>query len=723
MVDPAKRVYRLHRKDADADHTLLVAGFHGSERMSTPFRFELDLVSAKGDLDGGELLAADWWFGIRQPTLTASGQKGAKLLRIHGVLEGFEQHQQDAGNKLYRYRAVFVPRLWRLSLTVRSRIFQDVTVVDLVKQVLKDNGFEGADAEFRTGDRAYPKREYVVQWRESDLAFISRWLEHEGIFFHFEHHDDRSVVVFGDAPDACHQVDEQQSSFIYRTHVGGTRSSSDAQVEESVTELALLHRPFTGAVKLGDFNYRTPRGPISGEASTSSPAASGQHYDFGDHFKDADEGGKLATVRAQELACTRLRFRGASDARGFRAGAVFELKEHYRGDANIDHLLIEVTHRGEQGFSSGNQDDHPTATYDNDFVTMPAQQDGLVFRPPRLTPRPFIAGTITAKVDAAGDGKYAELDDQGRYKVKFAFDDSDLKDGKASRYVRMAQPYGGNGMGFHFPLHKGTEVLITHVNGDPDRPVITAAVPNPDTASLVTSANQTQSVIRTGGKNTVVLEDTEGAEEFNLNATRDHLFEIGHDSAITVANNADERIGADRTQTIGANDTQSVGSNRAVSIGSNSSETVGANQTVTVAVASTETVGVNKALTIGAAYEVTVGAAMAETVGASRTETVGVNSSESVGKDKSVHVGGNQKVEITKDATEQVDGKLTLTVKKDYGAKAKKIMLEAEDELTIKVGQATLVMKKNGDITMNGKKITVKGSGDVVVKGSKIAQN
>jgi len=716
MVEATKRVYQLHN-GAIADGTLVVAGFHGVEHLSTPFHFELDLVSSKTDLDGEAILAADGWLGIQQPTMLAgSGRRGVQMLRIHGVLANFEQHgRHDEG---VRYKAVLVPRLWRLLLTAQSRIFQNLSAVDIVKQVLKDHGFEPDDSCWRTSGRTYPTREYVVQYRESDLAFISRLLEHEGIFYHFEHHDERSTLVFGDQPEACNKL-SGNAAFKYRTHVGGTRAP-DAVVEESIFELSVQHQPVTGQVVLGDFNYRSPGAPMYPSASVSSPAAFGTQYEYGDHFKDADEGDGLASVRAEEIACRKRRFSGVGDARAFRAGAVFTLQDHYRGDVNMDHLLVGVRHRGEQGFNTSNTDDHPTATYANDFVSIPAN---VVFRPPRRTLKPVISGAITAKIDAAGDGKYAELDDQGRYKVKFPFDNSDKKDGKASRQVRMAQPYGGDQMGMHFPLHKGTEVLITHVNGDPDRPVISAAVPNPSTGSMVKGENQTQSVIRTGGKNALVLEDTDGAEEFNLNATRDHLFEIGHDSEITVANNAKESVGVNHSQTIGSNDSQSVGADRTVSVGANLNETIGSNEVVMIGVSSTETIGVNKALTIGVAYEVTVGAAMAETVGASRTETVGVNSSESVGANKSVHVGGNQDVEIGKDSKESIDGKLTLVVKKDYGAKAKKIMLEAEDELTIKVGKATLVMKKNGDITMNGKKITIKGDGDVVVKGSKIAEN
>jgi type VI secretion system secreted protein VgrG len=119
---------------------------------------------------------------------------------------------------------------------------------------------------------------------------------------------------------------------------------------------------------------------------------------------------------------------------------------------------------------------------------------------------------MSAKIDASGSGQYAEIDDMGRYKVKLPLDLSDKKDGKASRYVRMMQPYAGGGMGMHFPLHKGTEVALMFLDGDPDRPIIAGAIPNPDTASPVAGSNQTQCKIHTGGGNTITIEDQDGAQ-------------------------------------------------------------------------------------------------------------------------------------------------------------------------------------------------------------------
>ena len=664
MVDASRRAYQMH-SGAVGDGTLQVASFHGHERMSTPFRIELELMSDQPDLDGEAILAADAWLGIKQPTVLASGRRGVQLLQIHGVLANFEQHGR--GDQGVRYRALLVPRLWRLSLTSQSRIFQDQTVVEIVKQVLKDHGFEPEDSDFRTTGRSYPKREYVVQYQESDLAFISRLLEHEGIFYHFEHSEKRTVVVFGDQPDACTKV-AGATSFIYRQQVGGTRAD-DALVEESVFELSMRQRPVTAQVVLGDYNYRSPDAPMFPTAEVASPAAFGHQYEYGDHFKDDDEGTALAGVRGEEIACRKRQFHGVGDARGFRAGGVFTLAQHYRGDINMDHLLIEVKHQGSQGFATADEDDHPTASYINDFVSMPAT---TVFRPPRITPKPAVLGTLIAKVDAAGDGKYAEVDDQGRYKLKFTFDRSDKKDGKASRFVRMAQPYAGDDMGMHFPLHKGTEVIVTHVNGDPDRPLIAAAVPNPQTGSKVTGSNQSQSMIKSGGGNSMTMEDTAGAEGFNVNATYDYTLTSGHDASLTIGNNASESVAVNKSLSVGSNDTQDVGADRSVTIGGQETHSVGSNRSVVV----------------GANHEVTVGANHSAQTGANHTTAIGANQATSVG------------------------GNAALTVAGTCATTAAKISLGASGEVIISVGGSSITIDAGG-IKLHAPKITITGGASI----------
>ncbi len=664
MADASKRAYQLHSGAVD-DGLLQVAGFHGVERISTPYQIDLELVSSKADLDGESILAADVWLGIKQPTVLVSGKRGVQLLQIHGVLASFEQlARADEG---VHYRAVLVPRLWRLSLTSQSRIFQDQTVVEIVKQVLKDHAFEAEDYDFRTSNRTYPKREYVVQYQENDLAFISRLLEHDGIFYHFEHSEKRTTLVFGDQAEACTKV-AGAASFVYRSKTTGAQAMN-AIGEESIVALSIKQRPVTGQVILGDYNYRSPDAPMYPTAEVTSPAAFGHQYEYGDHFKDEDEGKALAAIRSEEISCRKRQFHGASDARGFRAGGVFTLVEHYRGDVNIDHLITEVTYHGAQDFVTGDEDVHPAATYANTFITIPAS---VVFRPPRVTPKPVVAGTVIAKVDAAGDGQYAELDDDGRYKLKFTFDRSDLKDGKASRFVRMAQPYAGDDMGMHFPLHKGTEVIVTHVNGDPDRPVIASSVTNPQTGSKITGSNQSQSMIRSGGGNSIMMEDTKGAEGLNVNATFDHSMNVGNNSAITVATNETHEVGADRTVTIKGNDSETVNGNQTKQVDGNLDATITGN----------------------------------------RSATVTGDAKESVTGNRTSTITGNEDTSATGSMNVKATGKMGVRSDADLSQSAPTISISGDTTVTISVGGSSITIDASG-ITIDAPKITIKGGATV----------
>lgn len=267
-------------------------------------------------------------------------------------------------------------------------------------------------------------------------------------------------------------------------------------------------------LRLKDYNYRTPSLEISGNAEVSAQGR-GEIYIYGEHFKTPKEGNQLAKIRAEELLCQEKRFHGESTIPYLRPGYLFDLENHYRGSFNQKYLTIELEHEGSQtafllaGIQKGLSEVEEQPYYRNSFVSIPS---GVQYRHERKTEKPRFYGTLNAKIDAAGSGKYAELDDQGRYKVILPFDKSGRKDGKASTFLRMAQPYAGTDHGMHFPLHKGTETLLTFIDGDPDRPIINAAVPNPEHPSQVTSGDQTMSKITTSGGNKIHIEDQEGSE-------------------------------------------------------------------------------------------------------------------------------------------------------------------------------------------------------------------
>jgi type VI secretion system secreted protein VgrG len=726
----------------------LLSALAGAEAISRPYEFQLELLSKQGDVKLEDMVRNPAAVTMKVP-VAGGDKRRMKTVKIHGVLSTFEQ--LDKAHEWVKYRAVLVPRLWKLSLSVQSRIYLDKDVKGVVKEVLEADvagkkRFTSKDYEFKTS-KSYPKREYVVQYQETDLDFLSRWLEHEGIFYFFEQTEEGEKLVFADDTSAYLKLAGDPKIPYRPTSAGGSVApgveSGETVSEESLRSFVGRQQEIPAKVVLREYNYRTPAADLKAEATTDSKD-DGEVYEFGSHFKDEGEGKALAKVRAEEILCRQKVFLGKSDCRSFRAGVKFPVSEHYRPDFNggAGYLITSVRHKAQQAISPTGS---PGAlTYENEFEAIPADR---TYRPPRRTPWPKISGVWNAKVDAAGDGKYAELDADGRYSVKLFLDRSDRKDGKASRLIRMAQPYGGAGMGFHFPLHKKTEVLLAHADGDPDRPVILASVPNPETASLVAGPNQTQCELKSGGNNEIRFEDQEGSEQIYLHAQKDRLTvvennetkQVKNDQVIEVTSNRNKTVSGNQTEhvvkdktitvdqnhtetvtqnmsvTVGQNESLTVGQNRTVAVGANQEATVGASKVETVAANRTDTVGAAMSLTIGATYAVTVGGAMNEAVAGAKAMEIGGAYGEVVAGDKSETVGGNR--------TEAVADDHSTVVGKNCKLKAKKILIEAEDEITLKTGSATIVMKKNGDIKIDGKNIQAKGSGDIVMKGQKIKEN
>jgi type VI secretion system secreted protein VgrG len=609
------RVVKYHNP-ALKPNTLLVVSFQGHEAISRPYRYEIDFVSQDAGIDPHAVLTTPGFLGMKQGVAISGGGRGIQTLKIHGLLSTFEQ----SGKALdwVTYRGVLVPRLWTLSLNVQSRIFLDRTVPQIVEDVLKAAGFASDDYDMRANGRTYPKREYVVQYQESDLDFISRLMEHEGISYYFEQGDEKEKVVFADAPAGFVPM-PGTSTFRYQPAGAGAVGSGDWFEEEVVRSLVARDRLLQKEVVLRDYNYRTP----SVDLKVQEPAVEkgqGTFYEYGDHYKTADEGKAYAKVRAEEIKCRQKTFTAGGELRGAHAGLQFTLTDHYRAEFSTTYLITDVRTKLTQAIDLTARQGQTRATYQNEFDCIFADTP---FRPARLTPKPKIVGTINAKVDAAGDGKYAEIDDQGRYKVILPFDLSGRKDGKATRFIRMAQPYAGPNEGFHFPLHKGADVILTHIDGDPDRPLIAAAVPNPETASPVTGSNQTTSVIHTGGNNKITIEDTDGRQQFKFECpTEGSIFTIGAGNSpagfnMGSAANMNVELGANDLLKAAGDQLAQIAGNIAHSSGGNHSTTVGGSKSIVVAGSNKRTVGGSDSATVGGSASMKAGGARGVTSGAS----------------------------------------------------------------------------------------------------------
>jgi len=487
--------------DAYPESTFSVVRFSGVEGISRLYEFDIALISEDPEIDSQRML--------RNPAVFVISAADRDI-PFYGMLSRFEQLQEV--DETVFYRAVLVPRLWQASLYHENQLFLDKRVPDIIEEILHQAGLTSNDYDFRlTGD--YEPWEYICQFRETDLDFIARWMEREGIFYYFEQTDDGDKVIITDR-STSHQDVSGRAVIPYLP------PSGQAPMEEDcVHGFICRHQVLPMRVLLKDYNYRRPTLDLRGEADVDAQGGRGTVYIYGEHFKTPEEGNALARIRAEAFLCRERLFYGESTAANLSPGFVFELADHYRDSYNQRYLLTELRHQGQSarfmpGGGQSSADDHSRMGYTNEFVAIP---EGIQFRPECNTPRPRFYGSINATVDAEGDGEYAEIDDEGRYKVILPFDQNGNSSGKASRWVRMAQPHTGPGYGMHLPLHKGAEVLLTFINGDPDRPIIASAVPNPDTASPVTSQNQTQHIISTRYGHVITLDDSSSQTSITIN--------------------------------------------------------------------------------------------------------------------------------------------------------------------------------------------------------------
>jgi type VI secretion system secreted protein VgrG len=468
----------------------------GREELSRPFEFEL-LLTRHGEPLGLDVLEEI----VRQPAVIAFGQSERDL--VHGIITSIE-HLDGTRYKGAVYVAKLVPQTSLLDFGKRSAVYQETTVADMVKGLLKEHGLGSSDYAFMVAnDAKSPVHEYIVQYQESDWAFISRWLEHEGFFYWFEHSSKGAKLMIADENgDASRIADPSNISFREKNNLA-TRS------EHTIWDFTLAQQRVPGRVTLVDYNHRRPT-ELMLSTEKVDPGGFGHVFHYGDHYKDKGVGDARAKIRAQELAVGRRVVTGMSDCTRFRVGHVFELENHHVGEYDGDYLITSIEHRA--GFEVPSQrrarlaadQEEVASPYMARFTAIPI---AVPYRPKRTTPWPRIYGVINGHIEADSSGDYAQIDAEGRYKVKMPYDVGSQKGLSSSRWVRMAQAYAGAGYGQHFPLHKGTEVLVTHIDGDPDRPLIIGSVPNTVTPGPVADANATQSVTQTASGMRIEFED------------------------------------------------------------------------------------------------------------------------------------------------------------------------------------------------------------------------
>jgi type VI secretion system secreted protein VgrG len=477
-----------------------VIGFRGVEAISRPYELEVFLVERLEPGDEPDLADA---IGAKAALTLDRARPGETPFVLAGVIAAMEVVHAFEGQILLR--ATIGPRLAQLGLSRHSRIFTKMKVPDIITTVLAENGV--TDVELRLG--AYETEEHVCQYRESDLAFISRWMEREGIFYFFEHSEDGEKLVLCDR----REYDDDALGLPVRYF---PESGHDHSAGQAFRAFRCLHSTQPTRVRLKDYDYAKPQLNVAGQAEAASNGA-GEVSIYGERFFTAAAGARLSKIRAEEILARQVVYRGQGTRMHLRSGATFELLEHPIAAFNARYLAVEARHSGNQATGLAHFRELTGIDHDQVYrVEVDAVSADLQFRAARLTPWPRVHGYENGTVDGPAESDYAQIDEQGRYNAKFRFDESKLKGGKATTFVRMAQPHGGDIEGFHFPLRKGTEVVFSFLDGDPDRPVISGVVPNALNPSPVTSGNHTRNVIQTGGRNRFEMEDKAGQERITI---------------------------------------------------------------------------------------------------------------------------------------------------------------------------------------------------------------
>jgi type VI secretion system secreted protein VgrG len=507
-----------------------VAWFKGTDAISTPYSFEIELRSNQDSIAVQDLVGT---------AATLFIYRDNRYYPYSGIISQFKY--VDRSTDYCRYRAMLVPRLWLLTLTVRSKIYQQMSVLDIIRQILSDAGLS---TYCTVNCGTYPQREFVMQYEESDFNFINRLMEESGIWYFFNevpcaqsavNSISTERMIIADRPNTFQNI-VAPFEINYRS-LSELVQEPSGQFTECIGSISLEKRIIPSSIALKNYNYRTPDVNISANRPISDGTA-GSNFQFGGSSKNISDLSTELDIARDRFASAHTIASGSSDCRGFRAGTKFQLVDPPRQDLGDLFLLTRVTHEGN---CSASTDTHSLKGYSNTFNALPSAFANR-FRPAIKTPKPRVNGIVTAKVEAQGT-QYADVDDQGRYKVRLPFDCAQSPNAQGSKYIRMAQPYSGPRYGIHFPAHEGAEMVLGCIQGDPDKPVGLGTVPNTDNASPVNVVNKRQSVIRTAGGNEIILDDTDQKQKISIKtqARNNQLFD-DENKKIVIQSTADNKL-------------------------------------------------------------------------------------------------------------------------------------------------------------------------------------
>jgi type VI secretion system secreted protein VgrG len=721
------------------------------EEINGCYDLDLDLVTDELTADTDAFIGAACQLDIT---------RGEHVRTVYGIIIAVDYIGRSEDNLFVNVRVV--PAFHLLGQQTHSRIFQEMSVLEILDEVLgKELGQYSRTLDKGSEARGTTPRDYCVQYRESDLDFCVRLMEEEGISYHFVHGEDTGHEVL--------TLTYENEDFTEVQNVDGTPvvpiivQRPETADLESIRNLDYLQTLTTTSSWRRDYDFITPLEFLEDQKDgADSKGKNRRIYRHTDRRYISDD---VAARNKDHLEAAQVRGkvgRGSGNVTGFAAGKVFELERHVRDDLETKFLITRVVHTGEcpeeilstSGGSAGG--DQPR--YRNSFQVIPLT---VPMRPRQITPRPRVYGPETGIVSGPS-GEEIHVDEHGRIKVQFHWEEETTYDDTSSCWVRVRQQWSGPGWGFQFIPRIGQEVVVEFLGGDPDRPLVMGTVYNGDNSyPYPMPGSKTQSGIKTDsvagdGSNELRFEDQSGSEEVYIHCQKDFTIATendknqttGHDETLTIGNDRTKEVGHDQKETVKNDKTITVQGNHTESITKDMKLTVTGNRNSTIVKNNDEVITGAHTQTISKTSKTTVMLKSDEIVGAMKSVKVGGLYSVQVGASKSITAVGamsftaglSGKFQCAKSVTVKAQKTLTLDADVDVIQKSgkkmniqsgdnmvivckKKMTINAVDQLTIDVGSAKMVLKKNGDITVEGKKIDVKGSGAITIKGSKVSIN
>ena len=643
----------------DAFHLLAM---RGAEAMSSLFEFELDLLTDKKDVDPGQLIGRSVAFAVTPKAGAPRTFNGfARRLVYVGLAAGGHHH----------WRVHLVPWLWFLSKRADFRIFQNKTVIEIVESVFRDAGFDAFETSGITG--SYPAYEYCVQLGESDLDFVMRLLEDEGIFFFFRFDPDRHVLVLGDNKAVYADCAEPEIEFT---------SAEPSHLQVSGWEHRFDY--VSGKWALCDYDFTHPTTSLFTDIDTvlTLPnAAAFVRYEYPGRYVARGHGESKAKARMEAEESGHDVVDGAGACHSFAVGTKFKLAHrHHDADDGKSFVTTAVEHSAQEG------------GYRNRFTCIP---DSVLYRPPQKTPKPRAPGPQTAFV-VGPSGEEIHTDEYGRVKVQFHWDRKGANDDKSSCWMRVAQSMAGKRFGAQVLPRVGQEVIVEFIDGDPDRPIVTGAVYNANTMpAYELPANKTQSGIRSKSTkdgandalNEIRFEDKKGSEHIYVHAQKDQHHHVVNDHLVEIGNDEHRTIGRDSKNKVTGEFHLTIDGDRIEKLGGNHSE---------------ELVGDRKSK---------LGGDLHEKVGGKSCTEIGADQELDVGGAQKLKVGGDQHMSAGKNANLKAGMNLAFEGGMNVHLKGgMNVVIEAGMQLTLKAGGSFVVIGAAG-VDISGAMVKINSGG------------